>query len=160
SRYLVGMLAPKGSEVAGGELDELAAGDGDEGEEGAPESGVPAGSTYFPSSMGLSFVVSTDAKEIIVAAEWGQYLRAKSTVQKKKDGSEANVWQRHPVAAPPLSLALKDGNIKPTALHADHPLVQLQGRMRQTADGWVVTLFMVNQQEERTRRGEPKEIGR
>lgn len=157
SRYLVGMLAPKGSEVAGGELDELAAGDGDEGEEGTPESGVPAGSTYFPSSMGLSFVVSTRAKEIIVEAEWGQYLRAKSTVQKKKDGSEANVWQRHPVVAPPLSLALKDGVVNPTALHTDHPLVQLQGRMRQTADGWVVTLFMVNQQEERTRRGEPKD---
>lgn len=157
SRYLVGMLAPKGSEVAGGELDELAAGDGDEGEEGAPESGVPAGSTYFPSSMGLSFVVSAEAKEIIVEAEWGQYLRAKSTVQKKKDGSEANVWQRHPVVAPPLAITLKDGNIKPTALHADHPLVQLQGRMRLTADGWVVTLFMVNQQEERTRRGEPKD---
>ena len=157
SRYLVGMLAPKGSEVAGGELDELAAGDGGEGEEGAPESGVPAGSTYFPSSMGLSFVVSAEAKEIIVEAEWGQYLRTKSTVQKKKDGSEANVWQRHPVAAPPLSLDLKDGNIKPTALRTDHPLVQLQGRMRQTTDGWVVTLFMVNQQEERTRRGVPKD---
>jgi hypothetical protein len=35
-RYLVGMLAPKASEIAGGELDELAASDGDEGEEGAP----------------------------------------------------------------------------------------------------------------------------
>ena len=56
-RYLVGMLAPKGKEVDGGELDELATGDGDEGEEGTAESGVPAGSTYFPSSMGLSFVV-------------------------------------------------------------------------------------------------------
>ena len=28
-RYLVGMLAPKASEIAGGELDELAASDGD-----------------------------------------------------------------------------------------------------------------------------------
>jgi hypothetical protein len=38
-RYLVGMLAPKDEEVDAGELDELATGDGDEGEEGAPESG-------------------------------------------------------------------------------------------------------------------------
>ncbi len=29
--------------------------------------------------------------------------------------------------------------------------------MRLTADGWVVTLFMVNQQEERKRHGEPKD---
>jgi hypothetical protein len=35
--------------------------------------------------------------------------------------------------------------------------VQLQGRVRSTVDGWVVTLFMVNQQEERKRRGEPKD---
>src|SRR5258705_1985758 len=46
-RYLVGMLAPKDEEVNAGELDELAAGDGDEGEEGAPDPGVPAGGTYF-----------------------------------------------------------------------------------------------------------------
>src|SRR6266436_3317695 len=69
-RYLVGMLAPKDEEVDAGELDELAAGDGDEGEEGAPDSGVPAGGTYFPSSMGLSFVVSDEAKEIVVEAKW------------------------------------------------------------------------------------------
>ena len=61
-RYLVGMLAPKGSEISGGELDELATGEGDEGEEGAPESGVPASSTYFPSSMGLSFVVAAESQ--------------------------------------------------------------------------------------------------
>src|SRR3984893_14237250 len=83
-RYLVGMLAPKEEEVDAGELDELATGDGDEGEEGAPESGVPAGSTYFPSSMGLSFVASDEAKEIVIEAEWGQYLRVKSDTQNKK----------------------------------------------------------------------------
>ena len=113
-RYLVGMLAPKGSEVAGGELDELATGDGDEGEEGAAESGVPAGSTYFPSSMGLSFVVAADTKEIVVEAEWGQYLRIKSATQKKKDGNPANVWKRNPVIAPAMVLPLKDGNITST----------------------------------------------
>ena len=54
------MLAPQDSEVSGGELDELAVGDGDEGEEGSAEAGVPAGSTYFPSSMGMSFVIAAD----------------------------------------------------------------------------------------------------
>lgn len=156
-RYLVGMLAPKDSQIDRGELDELGAGGGDEGEEGAPESGVPAGGTYFPSSMGLSFVVAAEAKEIVVEAEWGQYLRVKSEAQANRDGNPANVWKRTPVAAPPLVLGLKNGMLKPTPLHPGHPLVLLQGRMRLTADGWVVTLFMVNQQEERTRRGEPKD---
>jgi hypothetical protein len=156
-RYLVGMLAPKSSEIAGGELDELATGDGDEGEEGAPESGVPAGNTYFPSSMGLSFVVAGEASVIVVEAEWGQYRRIKSATQQNRDGNPANAWKRNRVLAPPLTLPLKDGNISPQALHPDHPLVLLQGRMRLTQDGWVVTLFMLNQQEERKRRGEPKD---
>jgi hypothetical protein len=156
-RYLVGMLAPQDSEVAGGELDELAVGDGDEGEEGNAEAGVPAGSTYFPSSMGMSFVVASETKEIVVEAEWGRYLRVKSTTQQKKDGSPANVWKREAVIVPSISFALKNGNIAPRRLRADHPLVFLQGRMRLTSDGWVVTLFLVNQQPERTRRGEPKD---
>ncbi len=154
-RYLVGMLAPKDKEVDGGELDELATGEGDDGEEGAADSGVPAGSTYFPSSMGLSFVVAAESKVIVVDADWGQYLRIKSQAQLKKDGNPANVWKRVPILAPPMSLTLKDGGITARALHPDHPLVTLQGRMRPTTDGWVVTLFMVNQQEERKGRGEP-----
>ena len=93
----------------------------------------------------------------MIEAEWGQYLRIKSDTQQNKDGNPANVWKRNPVVAPPITLPLKDGNIEPFAFHSGHPLVVLQGRMRLTADGWVVTLFMVNQQEERTRRGEPKD---
>src|ERR1022692_4389174 len=129
-RYLVGMLAPQDSEIPGGELDELAVGDGDEGEEGSEDVGVPAGSTYFPSSMGMSFVVASDTKEIVVEAEWGQYLRIKSDTQQKKDGAPANVWKRNPVVAPAITLTLKDGNIAPRPLHTDHPLVLLLGRMR------------------------------
>lgn len=156
-RYLVGMLAPQDSEIPGGELDELAVGDGDEGEEGSEDVGVPAGSTYFPSSMGMSFVVAAETKEILIEAEWGQYLRIKSDTQQKKDGSPANVWKRQPVIVEPIPFPLKDGNIAPRPLHASHPQVLLQGRMRRTIDGWVVTLFLVNQQPERTRHGEPKD---
>ncbi len=156
-RYLVGMLAPKGSEVAGEALDELATGDGDEGEEGGTESGVPAGGTYFPSSMGLSFVVAAEVKSIVIEAEWGQYRRIKSVTQHNRDGNPASVWKRRAVAADPISIDLTGDSIAPFPMHPEHPLVMLQGRMRLTSDGWVVTLFMVNQQEERQRRGEPKD---
>lgn len=73
-RYRVGMLASKNSEIADGEPDELATGDWRSRRgrgEGAPESSVPAGNTYFPSSMGLSFVVAEAASVIVVEAEWG-----------------------------------------------------------------------------------------
>jgi hypothetical protein len=156
-RYLVGMLAPKSSEISGGELDDLATTGGDEGEEGAPDSGMPPAGTYFPSSMGMSFVVAAETHEIVVEAEWGHYQRIHSSTQKKKDGNPAPVWKRRAVVIEPMPLELKNGNIEPTPLHVDYPLVQLQGRMRLTQDGWIVTLFLVNQQPERTRRGEPKD---
>src|SRR6478736_10335985 len=77
-RYLVGMLAPKASELPGQQMDELAIEEDEETEDGATESGVPAGNTYFPSSMGLSFVADLNAKELVVECEWGRYLRIKS----------------------------------------------------------------------------------
>src|SRR5713101_7915003 len=77
-RYLVGMLAPKASEVLSEQMDELAAEEDEEGEDGTAESGVPAGSTYFPSSMGISFIADSEAKQIVIECEWGQYLRIKS----------------------------------------------------------------------------------
>ena len=98
-RYLVGMLAPKDSEIAGGELDELATGDGDEGEEGTPEFGVPAGSTYFPSSMGMSFVVAAETKEIVVEAEWGQYLRVKSARSTTRTAARPMSGSGNPIIA-------------------------------------------------------------
>lgn len=156
-RYLVGMLAPKSSEIPGGELDELSTSGGDEGEEGAPETGVPPVGTYFPSSMGMSFVVATEINKIVVEVEWGHYQRIHSTTQKKKDGNPSPVWRRRPVIVDPKILNLEAGLIDPAPVHPDYPLVLMQGRIRLTQDGWIVTLFLVNQQPERVRRGEPKD---
>jgi hypothetical protein len=110
-RYLVGMLAPKSSEIPGGELDELSTTGGDEGEEGAPDTGVPPVGTYFPSSMGMSFVVAVETTAIVVEVEWGHYQRIHSTTQKKKDGNPAPVWKRRPVIVEPKTITLKNGTI-------------------------------------------------
>src|SRR5439155_23864809 len=64
-RYLVGMLAPKASELPGQQMDELATEEDEETEDGATESGMPAGSTYLPSSMGIGLVAGGNAREIV-----------------------------------------------------------------------------------------------
>jgi hypothetical protein len=156
-RYLVGMLAPKASEVLGQQLDELATEEDEETEDGATESGVPAGSTYFPSSMGMSFTADDDAKEIVVECDWGKYHRIKSETQVNKAGNPSSIWKREAIKPKPLILKLAQGSFGPTAPHPDHPLVVIQGRMRHTSHGWVVTTFLVNQQEERKRQNEPKD---
>src|SRR5438552_4989778 len=156
-RYLVGMLAPKASELPGQQMDELATEEDEETEDGATESGVPAGSTYFPSSMGLSFVADGDAKEIVVECEWGRYLRIRSQAQVNKTGNPASVWKREPVKPASIPLPLVEGSIGTIVPDKAHPQVVLQGRMRNTSHGWVVTIFLVNQQEERKRQHEPKD---
>jgi hypothetical protein len=156
-RYLIGMLAPKASEVLGQEMDELATEEDEETEDGAADTGVPAGSTYFPSSMGMSFTADDDAKEIVVECEWGKYHRIKSETQVSKTGNPASVWKREAIKPKLLTLKLVQGSFGPTAPHPDHPLVVIQGRMRHTSHGWVVTIFLVNQQEERKRQNEPKD---
>jgi hypothetical protein len=100
-------------------LDELATADGDEGEEGVPDSGTPSASTYFPSSMGLSFVVEAEAKEILIEADWGQYLRVKSETQQQRDGSPANVWKRRAVTPAPIVLTLKHEDVVLRPLHPE-----------------------------------------
>ena len=156
-RYLVGMLAPKASELPGQQMDELATEDDEETEDGATESGVPAGSTYFPSSMGISFVADSDSKEIVVESEWGHYLRIKSETQVNKTGNPSSVWKREPVKPASITLPLAEGSIGTIVPHKSHAQVVLQGRMRRTSHGWVVTVFLVNQQEERKRQHEPKD---
>ena len=149
-RYLVGMLAPQDSEIPGGELDELAVGDGDEGEEGSEDVGVPAGSTYFPSSMGMSFVVAAETKEIVVEAEWGQYLRIKSATQQKKDGSPANVWKRKSVIVPPDPLPAQGWHYR-TAAAAYRSSSGLVARSYAHDSGWLGSDAFPRQSATRTR---------
>ncbi len=147
-RYLVGMLAPRGDQVTQEELDELATSDGDDGEEGPAESAAPAGASFFPSAMGLSFVVDTAETALSVEAEWGRYVKEESATQVTREGNPAKTFHRHPVVPPPLRLTLQDGAVAPQPPHPDHPEVLLQGKIRRTPGGWVVTLFLVNQQED------------
>ena len=94
--YLTGFLIPSGT------APEKAA-DADENDdfELVPESaGLPEESNeerktakkgYFPSSMGLSFLVPKDARELAVTVRWGDYLPADIV---DEDGKTIPIWQR------------------------------------------------------------------
>ncbi len=151
-RYLVGMLAPKAFPVEANKMDSLGTAEPDDEEAGASDISAPSNDSMFPSSMGLSFVVEPSAQHIQVKTEWGRYQRITSETQAKKDGSPALAWKREPISAEPQLLPLREGTFGPIAPHPEHPKVVLQGRMRLTEAGWVVTLFLVNQQEELTRK--------
>ena len=153
-RYLVGMLAPKSTPVEAEGQDALGTDDEDDAEVGPTEASTTPVSTFFPNSIGLSFVVAPETKAILIKTQWGRYQRAKSATQiNKKTGSEAMVWKRVPFTGEPLVVTLKNGTFGPLQPRPDtDPAVIVQGKIRQTHRGWVVTLFFVNTQPEQDRK--------
>jgi ADP-ribose pyrophosphatase YjhB (NUDIX family) len=153
-RYLVGLLAPKAVKVSSDEMDELGTGQKDDPEVGKSDVATPPADTFFPNSIGLSFVIDGEAKAIRVRTNWGRYRRIKSDKQvNKKTGAEATVWKREPMNGDDLMLPLKDGFFGPLMPRADtDESVVVQGKMRRTPRGWVVTVFLLNTQPEQERR--------
>src|SRR2546430_6903533 len=145
-RYLVGMLAPKSTSVEAEEQDALGTDEQDDPEVGATDASTPPASTFFPNSIGMSFVVESEAKSVLIQTEWGRYRRVKSATQiSKKTGAEALVWKREPFTGEPLAVPLKNGAFGPLQPRSDtDATVIVQGKMRQTPRGWVVTVFLVN----------------
>ncbi len=153
-RYLIGMLAPKSTRVEPEEQDALGTAEQDDSEVGPTDVSTPPTDTFFPNSMGLSFLVDSAAKAILVKTEWGRYRRVKSETQiNRKTGAEATVWKREPFVGDPLTLPFKTGFFGPLKPRPDtDPAVVIQGKMQQTARGWVVTIFFVNTSPEQDRK--------
>lgn len=152
-RYLVGMLAPKNAIIEPGEMDDLAEADSDDPEAGATDNGAVSAPSFFPSSMGISFVVDLEEDTLLVDSEWGVYKRVHSETQvNKKSGRNALVWKRTPMVGKAYTLKLEEGGFGPFRPCADQPEVVLAGRIRKQTYGWVVTVFLINGQQEAKKR--------
>src|SRR5581483_1290707 len=122
--------------------------------------------SLVPSSLGMTFCVDGDVKQIEVDARWGQYIRVydhehTKPVNKKIKDAEGNVissekaevkvkvWQRVPCGGK-LTIDLVEGVLSHRAPDSEHPEVRIQGTIRgKNANGdRLITLFLVNAQEE------------
>ena len=161
-RYLVGVLAPSRSSVNNAPPppeeeeeedipsipDELSEGGVDSVDEGATDLNVPVTLARLPSSMGMTFCVEIEAKSIQVTASWGHYKREKREDQiSPHSGKTLRVWKRYQQGGI-INIALKDGAIKMQAPNAQFPDIYVQGQIRKRNTHYVVTLFLVNAQEE------------
>jgi hypothetical protein len=146
-RYLIGMLAPQKQFVAAETMDEVAQAGADNPEEGTTDITPPQTMTLFPSSFGLSFVVDGSAKALRVTARWGRYTWDKSETAKDRKGNPKSVWRREQVEGV-LSIPLQDGALEPQVVAEEQPKVTVTGRARLRNGDWIVTLFLVNGQEE------------
>ena len=149
SRYVLGMLAPGGQEVECEEDEELAQAGAGDSQDGTTEQSTPTARTRLPSSMGLSFAVGADCDAVRVTSRWGRYERAESETEvDEKTHKPTRVWRRNAVEAAIDALPLTPGPIASIPLSDKTPKVVIEGIVREREGQRIVSLFMVNRQEE------------
>lgn len=164
-RYLVGILAPSRAALGASTEsmldakdeededefpiipDELSEGGSDTADDGKTDADIPLNVAYLPSSIGMSFCVEAEAKSFRVEATWGQYKREKREDQVDHHGNTLKVWQRYPRGGS-IDVSLADGPFKAAAPDPEFPDVYVQGLIRRRKNHFIVTLFLVNAQEE------------
>ncbi|HEV3446301.1 MAG TPA: DISARM system helicase DrmA, partial [Gemmataceae bacterium] len=128
--------------------DELALAQPDSSQDGTTDQAPAQDKALIPSSLGMTFSVDLEAKQLQVTASWGQYLKQSSEYLKsEKTGAPRRIWKRYPRGGT-HSFKLAEGHIPPVAIDANCPEVVVQGIIRKRSDHWSVTLFFVNEQQE------------
>jgi len=140
-RYLIGMLAPRGTVAFDPARHDHAAVDGDDAI-GDPAEGEDAAAqpALFASSFGMTFAVHREVSQLRVRASWGRYRKV------EHPDHEARVWQREPLGGE-VVLTLQDGLLEPQDLNVNEaPGVKLRGSAARRQGAWLVSLFLVNEQ--------------
>jgi hypothetical protein len=160
-RYVIGVLSPSrgNAEAAVVEQeeededtplipDELAEGGRDTADDGATDRDVPAASSRLPSTIGMTFCVDSEATKIKVTTSWGNYLReSREDRIDERTGRPILLWRRYPRGGA-NEVPLTVGSFGPIAPDHEFPDIYLRGNIRKRDGHWVVTVFLVNAQEE------------
>ena len=146
-RYLVGMLAPKGTVAVDPERDDdVGPEEGDDTNIGGVQDGRSPRMVLAQSSMGLSVVVDASVESLVARCCWGQYDKES---RQHDDGSRSSVWVRRPVQID-VTVALAEGEFGP--VDVDGEGVVLRGRATRSSGGlWLVTAFVSNEREQTER---------
>ncbi len=160
-RYLVGILAPKkqrltpeqdGSPPLVPDVEDEPTERGVDGrDEGPPDASVAQIQIPLlsPSSLGMTCCVSGEATEIVITANWGSYTRTRSeTVTSRKTGELVNVWKRQQMGGSSVAIQVQEGDIAAFSPDPLEPEVRVRGRIRRSGDDWLVTLWLLNEQDE------------
>jgi hypothetical protein len=143
-RYLVGMLAPKGTIASDPERDDDVGPEEGDDVGGGVQDGRTPGVVLAQSSMGLSVVVDPSVPLLRTRCRWGRYVREFET---QPDGTRASIWRREPQQFV-VDIPLAVGEFGPLPVNGGG--VVLLGRLsRHTPAGpWMATVFLANDQEQ------------
>jgi len=104
----------------------------------------------LPSSIGLTFAVAADASALCVTARWGCYDRVEIRDERyqRKDGGYRFGLAAHASRRDLAGDRAETGKLAPWSPYVETPEVTVQGLIRQRANQWIITLFLVNGQAE------------
>lgn len=160
TRYLVGMLAPRGTEIDAAEDEQdLAPGDEDEASDGQ----IPLRASLEASAVGLSVVVDGSAKSLKAVATWGEYEKRKRIVEEeidpedaldlerdadpdevaKRKPKEVTEWVRH---SEKMSFDIPLGSDRIEGTH-DERKVQIRWLVRPFEGHYILSVFLDNLRE-------------
>jgi hypothetical protein len=144
-RYITGMLAPQNTIASDPERQEATQGVGTTSEAsddtGSDDTASAAMTNLFPSSIGFSFTTITEASRLRVTASWGNYKKEAAVA----DETGGRVWQRYPISGD-VTVDLVEGEIDSVSPVVEHAGVIVRGKISKLRQGWLVSLFLVNQQ--------------
>lgn len=150
-RYLVGALSPLNVVAVDADRQQDAGVDGDDSIP-EPEIEQPAARpALHPSSIGFTCVVDGATDSLTVEASWGRYQ--KETVEPDAEDAAAKprrVWQRAPMSGR-VPVPLRDGQIGPLEVTSEQPDVVIRGLITRQGRAWLVSVFLVNEQEQQDR---------
>lgn len=146
-RYLIGLLAPQNVGIAPDELEGVATAGADTPEEGATEAEGAGIDSMFPSAMGMTFVVDSEAKNLVIKVSYGRYEQRESGLQTTKAGNAARTWHRIPIEATSPPIPLKVGDLPKWKPEPDRA-IEVAGRVRERNGQRTVTVFLANRQQE------------
>ncbi|MFB6770458.1 DISARM system helicase DrmA [Streptomyces sp. NPDC056337] len=140
-----GIVRPVGKEVAPDTLDEPGMMPDQEIEAGDPEPSAPNVPSLHPSTLGMTVRLEDGVQEVVVDCAWARYERGESEIE----GNPRRVYHRVPRAGR-VTVKLVEGKLSAQPVHAkDFPHIVVRGRARRHEGSWLVSLFLVNGQEDR-----------
>lgn len=146
-RYLVGKLAPMDTAPDVAEMGTFGESGRPDSEERDEEVDTSTNQSLVPSSMGFTFCVDGELKNVQLFANWGRYERTQSERENEETGKSSRCWKRIPSGGSAV-VSLKKQTIEPFWIDADCPSVVVQGSVSAPLENGdrLVTLFLVNTQ--------------
>ncbi|MBN2717055.1 MAG: DISARM system helicase DrmA [Deltaproteobacteria bacterium] len=150
SRYITGRLAPLETEIDDLENDSISSGSGEAAEDGNEDANAPLIIGFNPASIGISFLVDPEIKNLNVSISWGDY--------KRENESGTYFWQRYSKSGtvigvdvtqvgqiPRIILSTRHHNPGDVLVeNLDEPNVTLDGVIHKFGGYRAVSLFLVN----------------